>query len=244
MHIVREWLMDHRPDALCLQETKVQDHEFPLEPFQAAGYHVSFKGAKAHAGVAIITRETPANVTCGFDDGGTPDGARLIRITLGGIHIVNTYVPQGRDPDSPHFTYKLEWFTRLKRLFQLHYSPDEPVLWCGDLNVAPEPLDVYDSKKLMGHVCHRPEATRALYDVVEWGFTDLFRRYHPEGGHYTYFDYRVKHAVERKIGWRVDHIFATEPLVDKSVSCYIDPEPRKKEKPSDHTCIVAEFGLP
>jgi len=244
IELVLGWLRHESPDILCLQETKVQDADFPAQPFRDAGYHVVFRGQKAHGGVAIVSRTEPQEVAFGFDDGGEPDEARLIRATVGGIAVVNTYVPQGRDPESEQFRYKLEWLRRLRAFFERRYSPQQPLLWMGDFNVAPEPIDVYDPKGLANHVDFHPEARAALERVREWGFVDVFRLHHPgEPGHYTYYDYRAREPVERGIGWRVDHIWATVPLAEKSTRAWIDLEARRAERPSDHTFLVAEFDL-
>ena len=242
--LVLSWLQREAPDVLCFQETKVQDADFPAGDFEKIGYHVVFRGQKAYAGVAIASRDEPREVVFGFDDGGEPDEARLIRAVFQGVPVVNTYIPQGRSPDSPHFQYKLEWFARLRALFERHYSPQEPLLWVGDFNVAPEPIDVHDPKRLEGHVDFHPQARAALERIREWGFVDVFRLHHPdEAEQYTFWDYRVANAVERKIGWRVDHIWATEPLARRSTRAWIDVEARRVERPSDHTFLVAEFEL-
>lgn len=244
MPLILHWLQEHQPDGVCFQETKVQDAEFPAAPFQEAGYHVVFRGQKGYAGVAVASREEPQDVAFGLDDGGEPDEARLARVTVRGIPIVNTYVPQGRSPDSPQFQYKLEWLARLRDYFQRHFSPEEPLLWVGDFNVAPEELDVHDPKGLRLHVDFHPEARAALERVRAWGFVDLFRLHHPgEPGQYTFWDYRVRGAVERGLGWRVDHIWATRPLAEKCTGAWIDVSARLVERPSDHTFLVAEFSL-
>lgn len=244
LHLVLDWLRRYTPDVLCLQETKVQDADFPFQPIQEAGYTVVFRGQKAHGGVALISRIEPRDVAFGIDDGEEPDEARLIRARIGEIAVVNTYVPQGRAPDSEQFRYKLAWLGRLRRFFERHYSPHEPVLWMGDFNVATEPIDVYDPVGLREHVDFHPEARAALERVREWGFVDVFRLHHPgEPGHYTYWDYRARDPIERGIGWRVDHIWATEPLARRSVNAWIDVEARRAEHPSDHTFLVAEFSM-
>lgn len=203
-----------------------------------------FRGQKAYAGVAIVSREDPQEVVFGFDEGGKPDEARLIRAVIGGIPVVNSYVPQGRSPDSEHFRYKLECLGRLRTLFERRYSPRESLLWMGDLNVAPEPIDVYDSKRLKNHVDFHPEARAALQRIKEWGFMDVFRLHHPdEPGQYTFWDYRVRDAVRRGLGWRVDYIWATEPLAHRSIRAWIDVKMRLAEHPSDHTFLAAEFSL-
>lgn len=237
-----DWLQREQPDVLGVQETKVRDDEFPADPIRQAGYHVVFRGQPAHAGVALICREEPQEVACGLDDGGDPDGARLIRAMVGEVAVVNTYVPQGRSPDSDHFQYKLAFLGRLRALFERHYDPGQPLLWLGDLNVAPEPIDVHDPVRLKDHVDFHPEARAALEQVREWGFVDLFRRHHPEeAGQYTYYDYRVRNAVERGVGWRVDHIWGTEVMASKSIRAWIDLDARRAERPSDHTFLVVEF---
>jgi len=242
--LLADWLAQEKPDVLCLQETKVQDHEFPTGFFQERGYDVAFRGQKAHAGVALVSRTEPTDVRHGLDDGGPTDAPRLIQATVAGIPIVNTYVPQGQSVDSPLFAYKLEWLARVRNYFARHFSPEEPLLWCGDLNVAPEEIDVHDPNRLKGHVDFHPEARAALERIRDWGFVDVFRKHHPgEPGQYTFWDYRVAGALERNVGWRVDHIWATRPLAERSIRCWIDRDARRAEKPSDHTFLVAEFDL-
>jgi len=244
LHIVIPWLKENRPDVFCMQETKVADGKFPVSEFEDTGYHVIFKGEKQYNGVAMASLERPQEVSFGLDDGGTPDKDRLIRGVFSGIPVVNTYVPQGRDRESQQFVYKLQWFKRLRDFLKKSYSSHTPLIWCGDLNVAPEAIDVHDPKRLLGHVCFTPEVLEAFDLVKSWGFIDLFRKYHPgEAGHYTFFDYRVPKSIERGLGWRVDHILATESLAAKSTNCTIDMNPRVAEKPSDHTVLIAEFEL-
>jgi exodeoxyribonuclease-3 len=241
---VVEWLGREAPDVLCLQETKAQDADFPAEALRACGYHVVFRGQKSYNGVALLSREEPQEVAFGLDDDGPADEPRLVRAVVRGIHIVNTYVPQGQSVDSPQFAYKLEWFERLGSFFERHYAPSEPALWVGDLNVAPEPIDVHDPKGLAEHVDFHPLARQALAALKEWGWVDILRKHHPgEPNQYTFWDYRVRNAQERNVGWRVDHILATDPLAQRSLRCWIDVEARRAERPSDHTLLVAEFAL-
>jgi len=145
LHIILPWLKENRPDVFCMQETKVEDGKFPVGEFEDTGYGVIFKGAKRYNGVAIASLEKPEMVNSGLDDGNPPDKDRLIRCVFSGIHIINTYVPQGRERESPHFAYKLEWFRRL-RDFWTNCIHRRAVNLCGDLNVAPEAIDVHDPK--------------------------------------------------------------------------------------------------
>lgn len=239
--IVLRWLAKNRPDVLCVQETKVQDVDFPAEAFDNAGYKYVFKGQKSYNGVAIFSKTKIKNVKFGFKNE-PKDESRLIAAEIGSIFVVNTYVPQGDSPESEKFQYKLNWFKRLSKFFKKNLASTDSVVWVGDLNVAPQPIDVYDPKALLGHVCFCPEVTQALNEVVQWGFVDVFRMHCKEAGQYTFWDYRMPNAFKRNLGWRLDHIMATKPLAKKCTACYIDKEPRSKEKPSDHTIIVAEFN--
>ena len=239
LEVVLVWLAQHQPDVLCVQETKVQDVDFPKEAFDGSGYKYVFKGEKKYNGVAIFSKDEIKNVQFGFANE-PKDEARLIKTEIKGIVIVNTYVPQGYMPESDKFEYKLKWFKRLGRYFKKNLKPTEPVLWTGDFNIAPERIDVYDPDSMLGHVCFHPEVHKALKKVMEWGFTDVFRMHCKEAGQYTFWDYRMN-AFRRNLGWRLDHIMATDVLAKKCVACTIDKEPRFVEKPSDHTPIIAEF---
>jgi exodeoxyribonuclease III len=244
LHILMPWLRENQPDVICLQETKVGDDKFPQAEFTQAGYHIAFRGERQYNGVAVASLEKPEAVACGLGDGETTDEDRLLRVSFPHFTVVNTYVPQGRERETPHFAYKLEWFQRLRRYFERSFSPEKDVAWCGDLNVAPDEIDVHDPKRLRGHVCFTPEVWEAFDRVKAWGFVDIFRKHHPgEAQQYSFFDYRVPKSVERKLGWRVDHILATAKLAEKSTRCWIDMAPRMTEKPSDHTVVMAEFKL-
>jgi exodeoxyribonuclease-3 len=243
LHIVIPWLRENRPDVLCMQETKVEDDKFPRSAFEEVGYSVVFKGGKRYNGVAVASLEEPKEVSWGLDDD-PPDPDRLIMCKFPHLSVVNLYVPQGRERDAPQFQYKLQWFERLRKYSARHFTPEEPLVCCGDLNVAREAIDVHDPKRLLGHVDFTPEVWEAFDHLKSWGLVDVFRKHHPdEQGLYAFFDYRVPKAVERGLGWRVDHILATRTLADTSLGAFIDLEPRRAEKPSDHTVMVAEFKL-
>lgn len=238
---ILDWLTRENPDVLCVQETKVQDKDFPLQAFQDAGYHVVFRGQKSHAGVCIISRSAPESSSAGFGD--EVDAPRLLRGMYRGIAVVNTYVPQGRDVESDQFQYKLQWFAQIRTLFETAYTPEQPVVWVGDFNVATQDIDVYNPTGLRGHVDFHPAVQTALENVRAWGFVDVFRKHHPdEPGHYSYWDYRAHDPIDRGVGWRIDHIWATPTLAEKSVQAWIDVDARRVARASDHTFMVAEFA--
>ncbi|MBW8015792.1 MAG: exodeoxyribonuclease III [Planctomycetes bacterium] len=238
--IILDWLAEQKPDVLCVQETKVQDVDFPVEAFGDCGYEFVFRGQKKYNGVALFSRYPIEDVEFGLDSE-PADEPRMITAFVNDVAIVNTYVPQGTSPDSERFQYKLDWFKRLHRYFESHFSPDEAVLWMGDLNVAMDERDVHNAKTVWGSVCYCQESIDAISDVVEWGFEDMFRKFSDEGGQYTFWDYRVRNGVERNAGWRLDYVMATAAMSAKCRRCWVDKEPRMKERPSDHTFLLAEF---
>ncbi len=240
--IVTKWLNDNQVDVLCLQETKAQDKDFPAESFSDIGYNCSFKGQKSYNGVAVISKHKIENPTFGLDSE-PKDEPRLAAARIKGANIVNTYIPQGFEPDSDKFQYKLNWYDRLLQYLDKHYKPGDLLVWTGDLNIARDDRDLHDPEKLYGSVCYHPDVHKALNKIMDWGFTDTFRMHCDEPAKYTFWDYRLRNAFKRNLGWRLDYIMATKPLADKCTECIIDTAPRQLERPSDHTPIVANFNI-
>lgn len=242
LNIVVDWLKRESPDVLCLQETKVADGNFPTQAFEEPGYYSVYRGEKSYNGVAVLSKSRIEHVKIGFDESES-EGTRLIKASIKGIPIVNTYVPQGFSALSDRFREKLDWLQRLLDYFKQNFRPDKPLVWLGDFNIAPEPADVYDPEFLSGQVCFHPDEHAVLGKIREWGFVDIFRLHHPESGQYTFWDYQIRNSVKRNMGWRLDHIWATRPLAEKSAGSWIDRGPRLLDRPSDHTFVVAEFRL-
>ncbi len=244
LSVILDWMDRNQADLVCVQETKVQDCDFPIEEIERAGYTAVFRGQKTFNGVAIISREPLEEVEAGLGKMPQDEEARIIRGRIAGINVVNTYVPQGTDLNTPRFEYKLDWIRGMRDYLDKRFKPQDLVVWAGDLNVAREPIDVYDPEGLYGSLCYHPEEHAALDYVMEWGLVDVFRRHHPgEPNQYSFWDYRVPNAFKRRMGWRLDHILATKPLADKCTDSWIDPEPRTREKASDHTFIAADFEI-
>jgi len=241
--VLKKWLGEVSPDVLSLQETKVVDKDFPQDELASMGYNSVFMGEKSYNGVAILSKKKFDDVFYGFDGKGADEGSRLISAKVGRLNIVNTYIPQGVSPDSEKFQYKLEWIRRLGVFFDTRYTRDDFLLWLGDFNVAPEDIDVHNPKRLLGSVGFHPDEHRELAGVKNWGFTDLYRKLNPEGGNYTFWDYRVRDGIARGLGWRVDHIWGTPPVEKILKKSWIDVAPRLMEKPSDHTPILAELKI-
>ena len=240
--LVLEWLERNQPDVLCLQETKVTDAAFPLLAFEGSGYHVEFRGKTAYNGVATLSRETPERVLHGLREGEDEEDDRILLTVFRDIAVVNTYVPQGHKVGSDKYLYKLEWFWRLRQYLDQRFAPSDRVIWLGDVNVAPEPIDVYHPDRRVSDPDFHIDARNAYKETVAWGFTDVFRKLHPERVQYTYWDY-FRNAFDNDWGWRIDHILVTAPLADACKAADVDLTPRRATSASDHTVMWAEFDL-
>jgi exodeoxyribonuclease-3 len=242
--VIIAWLEAHQPDVLCIQETKCQDELFPELILRSTGYDVHYRGMKSYNGVAVMTKTPPDAVFYGFDDQLPEiDDARLMRVVVRGVPIVNTYVPNGFKLGAPQHQYKLNWYGRLRNYFALNLSPDRPAVWCGDMNVAPEPIDVHSPEKHLRHVCFHESVRNAYKEVVSWGFVDVFRRLYPDRQQFTFWDYLRPSSLDNNKGWRLDHILATTPLAEKCTAVEVDIEPRRAQRASDHTFVWAEFDI-
>lgn len=241
--LVLDWLAEHKPDVMCLQETKVQDQDFPEGVFREAGYYSAFRGMKGYNGVATLSLAKPERLMYGFHANPDNEDVRILRADIAGIPIINSYVPQGYSITSEKYAFKLGWFGQIRRYFETNLDSQRPAIWLGDLNVAPEPIDVYHPERRVNDVDFHIAARSAYRDAVAWGFIDVFRKLHPEVVQYTYWDY-FRNAFERNFGWRIDHILATAPLAERCRIVEVDLAPRKAKGASDHTIVWAEFACP
>lgn len=237
--LVIEFVRKESPDILCLQETKVPDEAFPRAEIERLGYEVAFSGEKTYNGVVIASRSPLEAVSRGFDDGS--GATRLISARVGDIHVLNTYVPQGLSTFSDKFREKLDWFEMFFGCVSGRFAPDTPLLWVGDFNAAPEGIDVYDPDLLRGHVSYNEEIEAALGRFRRWGFTDIFRLFHGGPGHYTFWDYTIRNAVKKGIGWRIDHIWGTKPMAERATDAWIAVDMRLAPRPSDHAPVISVF---
>jgi len=242
LQIILDWLDREQPDILCVQETKAQDRDFPAGPFEEAGYHTAFKGQKTYNGVAIISRHPLENIRTHLYEE-SHEEARFLSAMIQAIPVINVYVPQGVAPGTEKFDYKLRWFKDLLAHIKDRYKPDQPLILTGDFNVALEPIDVFDPERFRGEAGFHPDEQAIMRELLDWGLTDIFRKHQPDGGYYTFWDYRIPNALKRKMGWRIDYILATLSMAKKSRTAWIDTQARALPKPSDHTFLVAEFSL-
>jgi len=237
---VIDWLKRENADVLALQETKTKDENFPVNAFSEIGYNVSFSGQPTYNGVALISRHEIKHV-CTEIDGLEDPQRRVLAATIDGVRIYNLYVPNGQSVDSEKFEYKLSWLDALKTQVARELAQHPHVILLGDFNIAPEDQDVHDPVAWEGKVlCSKPER-KALEELLDLGLVDVFRFFEQEEKSYSWWDYRAA-AFRRNRGLRIDLILATKALRDRCSACRIDVEPRRLERPSDHTPVIAEFS--
>lgn len=237
------WLTRHEPDVLCLQELKVEEKAFPRKALHDLGYDYAAGCQRSYNGVAIVSRWPLTDVTVGMDDGHEDPQARLIAATVAGVRVLSAYFPNGEHIGSPKYEYKLEWMTRLRAHLDARYRPDQPLVLCGDFNVAPDERDVHNPASWTGTTLFNPEVRERLARIREFGLVDVMRRHHEEPGIFSWWDYRML-GFPRNQGLRIDHVYATEPLAAKSLDCVVDREERKGKLPSDHAPVIATFDWP
>jgi exodeoxyribonuclease III len=237
---VTAWLGEHRPDVLCLQETKVEDQAFPRAELEAAGYQVLCHGQKTYNGVALLGREPLLNPVKGFGDGGDDSQARFLVAEIGKVRVGSVYVPNGQAVGSEKFGYKLAWLARWRRWLSKNADPAAPIILCGDLNVALDDRDVHDPVGWKDQILCHPDERAALAEVRGWGLTDTFRIHNQEAGHYTWWDYRQL-CFPKNLGLRIDYILCSASLAAGCRSVTIDRNARKGKEPSDHAPVIAEF---
>ena len=245
---VLAWLQSHQPDLLCLQETKVDDPLFPQTAFESIGYRVSFHGQKSYNGVALISRTPLDDVRCGFigelpgdpEAGELGEQKRVISALLDGVRVVNLYVPNGSSLTSDKYPYKLKWLNCLKRYREAAQERDEPLCIVGDFNIGMEARDIHDPERLTGGIMASDAERTALKEALGEGMVDVFRAFEPDAGHWSWWDYRSG-AWNRDSGWRIDHIYLSEDLLDLARSCVIHKQERGKEQPSDHAPVVVDL---
>jgi exodeoxyribonuclease-3 len=235
---VLDWLAKHQPDALCLQETKLEDVNFPLQAIAEAGYHAVFSGQKTYNGVAILTRTLVADVQMGIPGFDDPQ-KRVLAATCGDTRVICVYIPNGESVGSDKYQYKLKWLAALTEWLRAETATHAKFALLGDYNIAPEDRDVWDVKEWLGKVLFSAPEHAAFQGLLALGLTDSFRLFEQPERSFSWWDYRMN-AFRRKLGLRIDHILLSQALAKTCTSCIIDVEPRKLERPSDHAPVMAD----
>jgi exodeoxyribonuclease-3 len=246
---VLAWASAKQPDIFCMQETKLADEMVPLLAFRELGYDVAHHGMGQWNGVGIASRIGLDDIQVGLptDDGWADDGGRFVSAVCGGIRIVSIYVPNGRVVGSEFYEQKLEWLDRLNEWLIRAANPKEPMAICGDYNVAPEDADVWDPVAVHGGTHVSPQERAAVAQMREWGLVDVIRRFHPEEGFFTWWDYRAGN-FHKNFGMRIDHVYATTPFAQHVTAVERDRDARKPSTypgiPSDHAPLIVDFDWP
>ena len=236
-----DWLAEQSDSVVGLQELKMADEEFPFEALRDAGWQAVTNGQKTYNGVALLARRPLEDVQRdipGFDD----PQKRVIAGTVGGVRVICVYVVNGQSVGSEKFAYKLRWLDALCEYVHQVLGTHDKVAIVGDYNIAPRAEDTHDAQKWEGGILCSDQERARLQRLLDLGLSDCFDAKPPEGNRFTWWDYRQA-AFRRNLGLRIDHVLASQPLVAKLDRLQIDLTPRKLERPSDHTPVIAHFKL-
>ncbi|MHB1988092.1 MAG: exodeoxyribonuclease III [Acidimicrobiales bacterium] len=246
---VEQWCRYAEPDVLCLQETKLADAAFPAMAFQALGYESAHHGNGRWNGVAILSRVGLGDVKAGFagEELADIEECRILTALCGGVRVASVYVPNGRAVGTEHYEAKLEWLGRLHDDLAVSCSPEEPVVLCGDFNIAPEDRDLYDREAFRGATHVSAREREALARLEQWGLQDAFRIAYPDEERlFSWWDYRAGEFHKHR-GMRIDLILVTAPLARHVTFALIDREARKGMggdlPPSDHAPVLVDVDL-
>ena len=238
---VLAWCDVTNPDVLALQETKLPDERYPQQELLDAGYHSVFSGQKTYNGVAILSREPatdPVTDIPGLED----PQRRILAATVGDVRIIDLYVVNGSEVGSEKFAYKLHWLERVTAWLATEMEQHQNVIVLGDFNIAPDDRDVYDPEGWREKIlCSTPERD-ALKKILAMGLQDTFRMFEQEERCWSWWDYRMN-MFRRKLGLRIDLVLASKTMAERCVASYVDIEPRRQDRPSDHAPAVAEFAM-
>ena len=236
---VQAWCASSEPDILALQETKMTDEKFPVEALRESGYHCVFSGQPTYNGVAILSRRPGKDVVTDLEGLDDPQ-RRIIAATYGDVRVIDLYVVNGKEVGSDKYAYKLDWLRHVTDWIEQEVARFENVIVMGDFNIAPDDRDVYDPEAWHERIlCSTAERT-ALQKMLSLGFQDTFRLFEQPDKSFSWWDYRQA-AFRRGMGLRIDLVLASQAMAERCTSAYIDVEPRRQERPSDHTPVVAEF---
>ncbi len=237
-HVV-EWLQNHEPDVLVLQELKQITEKFPVDELKAIGYHSIASGQKTYNGVAVISKTQVSDPVTDFPDLDDPQ-RRILASTIRDVRIVDLYIPNGSEVGSDKYAYKLGWLAALRNFLEAELLRHEKLVVLGDFNIAPADADVHDPEQWGEAILCSPPERKALADLLDLGLTDVFRKFDQPEKTFSWWDYRAA-GFRRNAGLRIDLILGSAAMTERCTACYVDKEPRAWERPSDHAPVVAEF---
>ncbi|MHB9020704.1 MAG: exodeoxyribonuclease III [Halothiobacillus sp.] len=242
---VLDWLTQHRPAILGLQELKQVNEAVNSAAIEALGYRVILNGQKTYNGVALIYQSAlgePQDIV--YDIPGLGDTQRrVVAAAFGDLRIINAYVVNGESTESEKFEYKLTWLAAFQAWLAAEIIRYPKLIVLGDFNIAPTDDDVYDPKKFQGQVLCSDRERAFFTGFLDLGLVDTLRRFEPGAGCYTWWDYRGG-GFRRNHGFRIDHLLTSESLAPNVTACVVDSEPRGWERPSDHTPVMLTLQIP
>lgn len=236
-----QWLDESQTDVVCLQETKLTDDQFPADALRAAGWeHLAWTGQQTYNGVAMVSRYPLEDVRLELDPAIDRDQKRYIAATVNGIRVIGLYVVNGKQVGSEHFDWKLQWLDRLLQHLREDHDPSQPLMLCGDFNIAPDDLDVWDPFKTEGRLLCHPDERERFQQMIDWGLVDPFREHNPFANEFSWWDYRQM-GWQRNHGLRIDHTLLTQPLMDRCTDTTIWRDVRGWDQPSDHVPVSVDL---
>lgn len=242
-HVIK-WSEMARPDVLCLQETKAPDAKFPVKKLLNIGYeHIAVYGERAYNGVAILSRLPLDDVVNGIPGDDDDQQRRVIAATVEDIRIVCAYFPHGRIIGHEMFYLKLDWVRRFRKYFEKYYSPADDVVMCGDTNICPHEMDMWNVRYWAPRIHFSKEEREVFGELKRWGFVDVFREFNDQPGEFTWWDTFHESSFRKNRGLRLDYMWASQPLADRCADCWVDKTPRGWDHPSDHAPVVADFRV-
>ncbi|RCS24232.1 exodeoxyribonuclease III [Phyllobacterium salinisoli] len=240
------WLKESDPDVVCLQEIKSVDEQFPRLEIEALGYHVETHGQKGFNGVAILSKNTPDEVSRGLPGEDTDEQARFIEAVFsrasGVIRVVSLYLPNGNPVNTEKYLYKLAWMERLERWAEQRLALEEPLVLAGDYNVISQPEDAKHPEQWLNDALFLPATRQAFRRLENLGFSDAIRSVTDAPGVYSFWDYQAG-AWQKNNGIRIDHLMLSPEAASHLVSANIEKHVRAWEKPSDHVPVTIELAL-
>ncbi len=236
---VLDWLQDNPVDVLALQETKLQDADFPVQEINEAGYEARYSGQKTYNGVAVLSKQLGEDVVTDIPGLEDPQ-RRILATTVDGVRVLNLYVVNGKEVGSDKFAYKLHWLEKVTSFIKQDLQTYPSYVILGDFNIAPEDQDVHDPEAWYEKILCSSQERSALNAILNLGFVDSFRLFEQEEKSFSWWDYRAG-GFQRNHGLRIDLILASSVLEANCSYSVIDKAPRSNERPSDHTPVIAEF---
>lgn len=228
------------PEIICLQETKVQDFEFPKEAIETLGYKVVFHGQKAYNGVCILSKYKIKNIMVGVGNSKIDHEARVISCEIEGVQIINVYIPNGQMPQSDKYVWKFEFLKAFEKYVKNNFNLNKKLLICGDINIAHTQMDIWDAELYNGHIMFTEAERGWLTSFLSNGFNDVYRKLKGDKKEFSWFDYRTA-AFNTGRGWRIDYFLVNDVLMQEIEDCAIDTVPRSWDKPSDHCPVVIKL---